>query len=82
MRARVGWRLKTQRLGASIWEIEPGEAAYPQRFVYLASESKPPACVADVLAIEHAARKREEPAKPKESPKGEGSGLLKHFRTA
>lgn len=28
------------------------------------------------------ARKREEPAKPKESPKGEGSGLLKHFRTA
>ena len=38
----------------------PGEAAYPQRFVYLASESKPPACVADVLAIEQTARRREE----------------------
>jgi cell division septal protein FtsQ len=28
------------------------------------------------------ARKRDEPAKPKDAPKGEGSGLLKHFRTA
>jgi ATP-dependent helicase/nuclease subunit A len=38
----------------------PGEAAYPQRFVFLASESKPPACVAATLAIEHIARLREE----------------------
>ena len=38
----------------------PGEAAYPQRFVFLASESKPPACVADALALEQAARSREE----------------------
>jgi len=38
----------------------PGEATHPQRFVFLASESKPPACVADVLAIEQAARRREE----------------------
>ena len=28
------------------------------------------------------ARKRDEPARPKDAPKGEGSGLLKHFRTA
>ena len=27
-------------------------------------------------------RKPEQPAKPKDAPKGEGSGLLKHFRTA
>ena len=37
LRARVGWRLKTQRLGASIWEIEPGEAAYPYHY-HLAEE--------------------------------------------
>jgi uncharacterized cupin superfamily protein len=28
-RSRLGWHLGLQRLGASIWEIEPGEAAYP-----------------------------------------------------
>jgi ATP-dependent helicase/nuclease subunit A len=38
----------------------PGEAAYPQRFVFLASESDPPACVADALATEQLARRREE----------------------
>jgi uncharacterized cupin superfamily protein len=37
LRARVGWRLETQRLGASIWEIEPGEAAYPYHY-HLAEE--------------------------------------------
>ncbi|QTN28544.1 UvrD-helicase domain-containing protein [Rhodoferax sp. AJA081-3] len=53
-----GEALKAQTMGVLVdW---PGEAAYPQRFVYLASESKPPSCVADVLAIEQAARKREE----------------------
>ena len=49
---------KAQTMGVLVdW---PGEAAYPQRFVYLASESKPPACVADVLEAEQAARRREE----------------------
>ena len=38
----------------------PGEAAYPRRFVFLASETRPPACVADALATEQAARSREE----------------------
>ncbi|BDT67438.1 RecBCD enzyme subunit RecB [Comamonadaceae bacterium OS-1] len=38
----------------------PGEAEYPVRLVFLASESNPPACVVDVLAIEQAARQREE----------------------
>jgi len=28
-RARVGRRLGTQRLGVSVWELPPGEAAYP-----------------------------------------------------
>jgi uncharacterized cupin superfamily protein len=36
-RARLGWQLATQRLGASIWEIEPGEAAYPYHY-HLAEE--------------------------------------------
>ena len=53
-----GEALMAQTMGVLVdW---PGEAAYPQRFVYLASESKPPACVADVLAIEQTARRREE----------------------
>jgi uncharacterized cupin superfamily protein len=30
--ARIGWQLRTQRLGASIWEIEPGQAAYPYHY--------------------------------------------------
>jgi ATP-dependent helicase/nuclease subunit A len=38
----------------------PGEAAYPRRFVFLASETRPPACVADALSAEQAARSREE----------------------
>ena len=36
-RARLGWQLATQRLGASIWEIGPGEAAYPYHY-HLAEE--------------------------------------------
>ncbi len=32
LRARLGWQLATQRLGASIWEVEPGEAAYPYHY--------------------------------------------------
>nr|WP_315241198.1 UvrD-helicase domain-containing protein [uncultured Albidiferax sp.] len=38
----------------------PGEAEYPVRLVFLVSESNPPACVVEVLAIEQAARQREE----------------------
>ena len=38
----------------------PGEAAHPQRFVFLASESHPPVDVAAALAQEQAARRREE----------------------
>jgi ATP-dependent helicase/nuclease subunit A len=53
-----GEAIKAQTMGVLVdW---PGEAAYPQRFVFLASESKPPACVADALATEQVARKREE----------------------
>jgi uncharacterized cupin superfamily protein len=28
-RARIGWQVGAQRLGLSVWEVEPGEAAYP-----------------------------------------------------
>ena len=38
----------------------PGEAAAPQRFAFLASESRPPACSVAALDIEQAARSREE----------------------
>ena len=38
----------------------PGEAAAPQKFVFLVSESRPPACAQETLAIEQLARKREE----------------------
>ena len=38
----------------------PGEAAVPQRFVFLVSESKPPACCVQMLAAEKIARHREE----------------------
>jgi ATP-dependent helicase/nuclease subunit A len=49
---------KTDTMGVLVdW---PGEARYPQRFVFLASESNPPACAADVLARELAERSREE----------------------
>ncbi|WP_431096700.1 UvrD-helicase domain-containing protein [Polaromonas aquatica] len=38
----------------------PGEATEPRKFVFLVSESRPPACAAETLASEQAARKREE----------------------
>jgi len=49
---------RTETMGVIIdW---PGEDAAPRRFAFLASESRPPACSADALAVEHAARRREE----------------------
>ena len=38
----------------------PGQALAPRKFVFLISESRPPACAAGTLAIEQAARQREE----------------------
>ena len=38
----------------------PGEATAPQKFVFLVSETRPPACATESLALEQAARKREE----------------------
>ncbi|MEO6321216.1 MAG: 3'-5' exonuclease, partial [Polaromonas sp.] len=38
----------------------PGEATAPQKFVFLVSESLPPACAREALEAEQAARKREE----------------------
>ncbi|WP_096695854.1 exodeoxyribonuclease V subunit beta [Polaromonas sp. AER18D-145] len=38
----------------------PGAAAAPQKFVFLVSESRPPACAVDALAAEQEARQREE----------------------
>jgi uncharacterized cupin superfamily protein len=31
-RARLGYRLGTERVGLSLWELPPGEAAYPYHF--------------------------------------------------
>lgn len=36
-RIRIGHALGTERLGASIWELDPGQAAYPYHF-HLAEE--------------------------------------------
>ena len=38
----------------------PGEALTPQKFVFLISESTPPACAKQALAVEQLARQREE----------------------
>jgi len=38
----------------------PGEAPAPERFVFMASEKRPPVCAAELLAEEQAARHREE----------------------
>lgn len=49
---------RTESMGVLVdW---PGEAPYPRKLVFLASESRPPACVAPTLALEQAARQREE----------------------
>jgi uncharacterized cupin superfamily protein len=31
-RARIGYQLGTERLGASLWEVPPGQAAYPYHY--------------------------------------------------
>lgn len=31
-RARIGYELETELIGASLWEVPPGEAAYPYHF--------------------------------------------------
>jgi uncharacterized cupin superfamily protein len=33
-RARIGYQLGTETIGASLWEIPPGEAAYPYHYHY------------------------------------------------
>ena len=38
----------------------PGQAPAPWRFAFLASETRPPACSSEALAVEQAARQREE----------------------
>lgn len=49
---------RTETMGALCeW---PGEAPSPWRFAFIASESRPPACSAEALAVEQAARAREE----------------------
>lgn len=38
LRSRIGRQAGAQRLGASLWELEPGEAAYPYHFHYTEEE--------------------------------------------
>ena len=40
-RARVGYDLGAELIGCSLWELPPGEAAYPYHFHY-ADEEVPP----------------------------------------
>jgi uncharacterized cupin superfamily protein len=37
-RARVGYALGAERLGVSLWELPPGQAAYPYHFHYAEEE--------------------------------------------
>lgn len=37
-RARVGWQVGAERLGISVWELPPGQAAYPYHFHYVEEE--------------------------------------------
>jgi uncharacterized cupin superfamily protein len=37
-RARVGWQVGSERLGVSVWELPPGQAAYPYHFHYVEEE--------------------------------------------
>lgn len=37
-RARIGYDLATERIGCSLWELLPGEAAYPYHFHYADEE--------------------------------------------
>ena len=37
-RARIGYELGTELIGASLWEIPPGESAYPYHFHYADEE--------------------------------------------
>ena len=47
-----------QTLGVLV--VWPGEKRVPERFVFVTSEKRPPACAGDALAEEQAARAREE----------------------
>jgi uncharacterized cupin superfamily protein len=38
-RARIGRQTGCERLGVSLWELEPGEAAYPYHFHYTEEEA-------------------------------------------
>lgn len=49
---------RSQTMGVLV--MWPGEKKVPDRFVFVASEKSPSACVTDDLAIERAARQREE----------------------
>ncbi len=31
-RARIGYQVRSERIGASLWEVPPGEAAYPYHY--------------------------------------------------
>jgi uncharacterized cupin superfamily protein len=37
-RARIGYELATEGIGCSLWELPPGEAAYPYHFHYADEE--------------------------------------------
>ncbi len=37
-RARIGYELGTELIGASLWELPPGQAAYPYHFHYADEE--------------------------------------------
>jgi uncharacterized cupin superfamily protein len=69
-RARLGYALRTERLGVSAWEVEPGQAAYPYHFhlteeeVLIVLEGRP-------LLRTPEGRRRLEPGEAVRFPRGE-----------
>lgn len=61
-RARIGRQLGTERVGLSLWEIPPGEAAYPYHF-HLGEE--------EVLVVLEGTPTLRDPAGRRRIPRGE-----------
>jgi uncharacterized cupin superfamily protein len=70
VRARLGHELGTQRLGVSLWEVEPGQAAYPYHF-HLGEEELLVVLVGSPLLRTPAGERRVPPGEVLSFPRGE-----------
>jgi len=59
-RARIGYELGTEAIGASLWEVPPGEAAYPYHYHYSDEELVIVLCGRPTLRTPEGEREMEE----------------------